>query len=121
MASDTRKKGAAAPATSPMEIWIARARGVGGLIGFAVAYWVCRGQGFAMSDAILRGLGGAVALSLVAWWSALLVIQALMRAAGAQAQREAYVAAAEVAAAQQAADASYGRRSSAGFGADEPT
>lgn len=99
MAADKKKaKGGAPPAASPMEVWIARARGVGGLIGFAVAFWVCRGQGFAMSDAILRGLVGAVALSLVAWWSALLVIQALMRAAAAQAQREAYAAAAEAAA-----------------------
>lgn len=104
MAKD-KKKGADAKkgaAETPMQIWITRARGVGALIGFAVSWWVCRGQGFAMSDAILRGLMGAVAMSLVAWWSALLVIQALMRSAVAQAAREARQAAvAQAAAAMQ--------------------
>ena len=28
-----------------------------------------------MADAILRGLGGAIAMSLVAWWSTLMVIR----------------------------------------------
>ena len=39
---------------------------------------------------MLRGLVGALALSLVAWWSALLVIQALMRAAVVQTTAEGY-------------------------------
>lgn len=102
MAKDATKKkggGKQAPAETPMQIWITRARGIGALTGFAVAWWVCRGQGFAMSDAILRGLVGAMAMSLVAWWSALLVIQALMRSAAAQAAREAREAAAAQAAA----------------------
>ena len=44
-------------------------------------------------------------MSLVAWWSALLVLQALMRSAAAQANREALEAAAAQAAAAQEADA----------------
>ncbi len=108
-----KKKGGDGSATSPMQFWVTRSKGVGGLVGFLIAYWVCRGQGFAVSDAILRGLGGAIAMSLVAWWSTLMVITALMRSAAAQTQREAELAVAEAAAAQQAADASYGRRPSA--------
>jgi hypothetical protein len=114
--SKDKKKGKgkdAGAAASPMDAWVAKAKGLGAAVGFAIAFWVCRGQGFAMPDAILRGLGGAVALSLVAWRSALMVIQALMRSAVAQAQREAYTAAAEAAAGQDAADASFGRRPSA--------
>ncbi len=107
------KKGGDAAAASPMELWTARARGVGGIIGFLIAYQVCRGQGFAQADAIIRGLGGAVAMSLVAWWLTLMVIQALMRSAAAQAVREEQAAAAAQAAASAAQDASYGRRPSA--------
>ncbi len=103
-------KGAAA--AGPMDAWISRARGIGAILGFLIAFQVCRGQGFATSDAILRGLGGAVVLSLVAWWSALLVIQALMRSAAAQTHREAQLAAAQAAVAAQEADASFGRRPS---------
>ena len=84
---------AAATAETPMDAWVARARGAGALIGFAIAFWICRRQGFPMTDAVLRGLIGAVALSLVSWWSALLVIQALMRAAAVQTTAESYAAA----------------------------
>ena len=100
-----------------MQFWVTRAKGAGALVGFAIAFYVTRGQGFALPDAIFRGLAGAVAMSLVAWWSSLMVITALMRSAVAQAQREAQIAVAEAAAAQQAADASYGRRPVAG---DDP-
>ena len=79
-------KGGGAP-TTPMDMWVARARGVGALIGFAIAFWICHRQGFTTTDAVLRGLIGAVALSLVSWWSALLVIQALMRAAAVETSR----------------------------------
>lgn len=106
-------KGGKAPAASPMEIWVTRARGIGAIVGFLVAYKVCRGQGFAQPDAIIRGLGGAIAMSLVAWYSALLVIQALMRSAAAQAVREEQAAAAAQAAVAAAHDANYGRRPSA--------
>lgn len=106
-------KGDAASA-SPMQFWVTRAKGAGALVGFAIAFYVTRGQGFAVPDAIIRGLGGAIAMSLVAWWSSLMVITALMRSAAAQAQREAQIAVAEAAAAREAADASYGRRPSAG-------
>jgi hypothetical protein len=100
----------AATEPSPMEEWVARARGVGLVVGFLVAFLVCRDQGFPMADAILRGLVGAAVLSVVAWWSALMVIQALMRAAAAQAVREAEEAAAQMAAARQEADAVMARR-----------
>ena len=87
---------------SPMDTWISRARGVGAILGFLIAFWVCRRQGFTLTDAALRGLVGAIALSLVAWWSSLLIIQALMRAAADQTTREAYAAAAEAQAQAQA-------------------
>ena len=111
---DAKAKGAGDAAASPMQFWVTRAKGAGALLGFVIAFYVTRGQGFAMPDAIFRGLGGAIAMSLIAWWSALMVIPALMRSAAAQAQREAQIAAAEAAATQQAADASYGRRPGAG-------
>ena len=102
-------KGAGAE-TSPMEEWVTRARGVGLVVGFLVVFLVCHRQGFPTADAILRGLVGAAVLSVVAWWSALMVIQALMRAAAAQAVREAQAAAAQMAAARQEADAVMARR-----------
>jgi hypothetical protein len=111
MAAKGKAKGtAAAGEASPMEEWVTRARGFGLVIGFAVAFMVCRNQGFPLADAILRGLVGAAVLSVVAWWSALMVIQALMRAAAAQAVREAQAAAAQMAAARQEADAVMTRR-----------
>jgi len=98
MAKDKGAKGKGAKdgeaAVTPMEEWVARARGLGLVIGFIVSFYVCRGQGFPLADAVLRGLLGAAVLSVVSWWSALLVIQALMRAAAAQSQREAEQAAA---------------------------
>lgn len=105
-----------APPASPMDAWISRARGIGAILGFLIAFQVCRGQGFATSDAILRGLAGAVVMSLVAWWSALLVIQALMRSAAAQTHHEAQLAAARAAVAAQEAEASFGRRPSDAMG-----
>lgn len=91
------KKGAAAKggaeAETPMNTWVVRARGIGALLGFTIAFWICHRQGFPTTDAVLRGLIGAVALSLVSWWSALLVIQALMRAAVVQTTRDGYAAA----------------------------
>lgn len=95
MAGRATKKGSAGQGEppSPMEVWIGRARGIGAILGFLIAFWVCRRQGFDVADAALRGLVGAVGLSLVAWWSSLLVIQALMRSAVVQTQREAEAAA----------------------------
>jgi hypothetical protein len=103
-------KGAAQAEASPMEEWVTRARGVGLVVGFLIVFLVCRNQGFPIADAILRGLVGAAVLSVVAWWSALMVIQALMRAAAAQARAEAEAAAAQMAAARQEADAVLSRR-----------
>jgi len=110
MAARSKKKGGSkaddAPGT-PMDMWVARARGAGALIGFAIAFWICHRQGFTTTDAVLRGLIGAVALSLVSWWSALLVIQALMRAAAVQTTPDGYDAAqAQAQARAQAAAAS---------------
>ncbi|WP_217915219.1 hypothetical protein [Miltoncostaea marina] len=102
-----RPKDGAAPAPSPLGLWVGRARAVGALVGFAVVFWACRNGGFGAVDATLRGLLGAAALSLVSWWSALLVVQALVRSAVAQAHREARAAAERVAAAR-AADAPVG-------------
>lgn len=108
-ATKTKKKKGAADADaapSPMELWIGRARGVGAILGFLIAFWVCRRQGFDLADAALRGLVGAVGLSLAAWWSSLLIIQALMRSAADQTNREAYAAAEAQARAQAEARAS---------------
>ena len=96
MAGRSAKKGGSRDeeqAPSPMEMWIGRARGVGAILGFLIAFWVCRRQGFDVADAALRGLVGAIGLSLVAWWSSLLIIQALMRSAVDQTNREALAAA----------------------------
>ena len=104
--TSTKKKGAEGDAApSPMDTWISRARGVGAILGFLIAFWVCRRQCFDVADAALRGLIGAIALSLVAWWSSLLVIQALMRSAADQTNREAYAAAEAQARAQAEARA----------------
>lgn len=84
-------------------VWTQRARGVGLLIGFAVAFWVSRREGLPMSDAALRGVLGALAMSVVCWWCALLVITALIRSA-LHRQNEAHAdAARRVADAQTAA------------------
>lgn len=113
MAAKPKAKDAAAE-PSPMDEWVSRARGVGLVVGFLVAFLVCRNQGFPVADAILRGLVGAAVLSVVAWWSALMVIQALMRAAAAQTIREAEQAAAQMAAARHEADAVMARRGAPG-------
>ncbi len=80
-------------------LWTQRARGIGLLLGFGIAYWISRGEGLPTSDAILRGVVGAFAMSLVCWWCALLVIQALMRTAVSR-QNEDMVAA-QIAATQE--------------------
>lgn len=111
MAKQAKGSSKDAATESPMALWVGRARAIGGLVGFAIAFWVCRRQGFPPADAVLRGLVGAIAMSLVAWWSALMVLQALMRSAAAQTNREAL----EAAQAQLAAnDAAFARRTPAG-------
>jgi hypothetical protein len=87
-AGTARKGTGDEPEVSPTELWVARARGAGAVLGFLIAFWVCRREGLETTDAILRGLVGAVALALVSWWSALMVLTALVRAAAAQARRE---------------------------------
>jgi hypothetical protein len=112
------KGGTGAAADSPTALWVGRARAIGALVGFAIAFQVCRGQGFPVADAVIRALVAAAGMSLVAWWSALLVLQALMRSAVAQADREALEVAAAQAAAAQAADPAVTRR---GLTMDEPS
>ncbi|MEQ8835040.1 MAG: hypothetical protein RIB67_11445 [Miltoncostaeaceae bacterium] len=85
-------------AAAKMRLWVGRARAGGALLGFALGMWVCRRAGIPLVDATLRSLVGAAVLSLVAWWSTLLVIQALMRTAAAQRNQEIEVALAEAAA-----------------------
>lgn len=75
---------AGAPVPVSLGLWIARARSVGALIGFGVAFLVCRRAGLPLADAALRGLAGALALWLVAWWCALTVVTALVRTAAEQ-------------------------------------
>ncbi len=79
-------------------LWTQRARGLGLLLGFAIAFWISRQEGLPTADALLRGVLGAFAMSLVCWWSALMVIQALMRTA-VHRQNEQIAAAMEFAAA----------------------
>jgi hypothetical protein len=71
----------AAAGPSAVAVWAGRARAIGALIGFAVAFWVSRRAGIGTTDAALRGLLGAVAFSLVTWFAALLVIGGLVRTA----------------------------------------
>jgi hypothetical protein len=85
----------------PIAVWTQRARGVGLLIGFAVTFLVSHGEGLPLADSVLRGVLGAFAMSLVAWWCALMVIRALMRSAVAR-QNDDVRAAAEAAATQEA-------------------
>lgn len=72
--------------------WTQRARGIGLLLGFGVAFWVSRGEGLPTPDCVLRGVVGGLAMSLVTWWCALMVIQALMRTAVTRQRAEALVA-----------------------------
>jgi hypothetical protein len=95
----------AAAEVTPMTLWVGRARAAGALLGFAVALWVCHRQGLGLVDSTLRALIAGAGFSLVAWWSALLTIQGLMRAAVAQRRREEEAARAEAVAARAAAAA----------------
>lgn len=85
MAKDAKPEKAAKTAKGgdpgAVGLWTQRARGIGLLMGFGITYWISRGEGLPTPDAILRGVVGAIAMSLVCWWCALLVIQALMRTA----------------------------------------
>lgn len=90
-------------------LWTQRSRGIGLLLGFGITYWISRGEGLPTSDAILRGVVGAIAMSLVCWWCALLVIQALMRTAVSR-QNEDLVAAQIAATRDEEPDESEGQR-----------
>lgn len=85
-------------AAAKMRLWVSRARAGGALLGFALGMWVCRRAGIPLVDATLRSLAAAVALSLVTWWSTLMVIQALMRTAAVQRRAQTEAAIAEAAA-----------------------
>jgi len=75
-------------AQGAISVWTQRARGVGLLLGFAVTFLVSRSEGLPVADSALRGVLGALAMSLVTWWSALLVITGLMRSAVARQNAE---------------------------------
>lgn len=89
-----------AEAAARMRLWVARARAGGALAGFALGMLVCRRAGIPLVDATLRSLLAGAALSLVSWWSTLLVLQALIRTAAVQRREEVAAAMAEAAAAQ---------------------
>jgi hypothetical protein len=97
-----------AATVTPMDVWVGRARTAGALLGFLLGLWVCHRQGLGLVDSTLRALVAAAGLSLVAWWSALLAIQGLMRAAAAQREREREAALAAIAAARAEAAAAEG-------------
>lgn len=85
--------------------WTRRARGVGLLLGFAVAFLMSRRAGLPWTDAALRGVVGAFAMSLVLWWCTLMVIQGLIRTALMRRNEAREKAYAEIIAAQEAAAA----------------
>lgn len=90
----------AVEAAARMRLWVGRARAAGALAGFALGMFVCRRAGIPLADATLRSLAAGAALSLVSWWSTLLVLQALIRTAAVQRHAEVSTAMAEAAAAQ---------------------
>lgn len=88
-------------AAARMRLWVRRARALGALGGFGLTLWLSDRAGIPLVDGVLRGLLAAVAFSFVAWWSTLLVLQALMRSAAAQHRDEMERAMREAAAAEQ--------------------
>ncbi|MFN8109689.1 MAG: hypothetical protein U0Y82_07560 [Thermoleophilia bacterium] len=82
-------KGAKGAQPNAVALWTQRARGIGLLLGFAIAFWVSRGEGLPTEDCLLRGVGGAIALSVVTWWCSLMIIQAVMRTAAHRQHMEA--------------------------------
>jgi signal transduction histidine kinase len=105
---DRTRKAASGPTTpephdeaaARMRLWVARARAVGALTGFTIGMLACRRAELPLADATLRSLLAALALALVAWWSTLLVLQALIRTAAVQRHAEIEAALAEAAAAE---------------------
>ncbi len=88
-----RKGGGAAAETAakdpgPIGVWTQRARGIGLLIGFAVTFLVSRNEGLPVADSALRAVGGALVMSVVCWWCALMVITGLIRTALARQNAE---------------------------------
>ena len=69
---------------STIAYWSHRARGIGLLLGFAITFWISRGEDLPLADSVLRAVVGAFAMSLVCWWCALLVLQGVMRGAAAR-------------------------------------
>lgn len=92
------RTGEAPAGAGAVGVWTQRARGAGLLMGFAVTTLVSRREGLPLADSALRGVAGALAMSLVCWWCALLVITALMRSALARQNAEIAEALAEAAA-----------------------
>jgi hypothetical protein len=99
-ATSTSEPEEAVEAAARMRLWVGRARAGGALVGFILGMFVCRRAGIPLSDATLRSLLAGAALSLVAWWSTLLVLQALIRTAAVRRHEEVSAAMAQAAAAQ---------------------
>jgi hypothetical protein len=99
-ATSTSEPEEAVEAAARMRLWVGRARAGGALVGFILGMFVCRRAGIPLADATLRSLLAGAALSLVAWWSTLLVLQALIRTAAVRRHEEVSAAMAQAAAAQ---------------------
>ncbi|MCB0881000.1 MAG: hypothetical protein KDC33_02130 [Thermoleophilia bacterium] len=84
-----------------IDLWTQRAKGIGLLAGFAVAFLVSYRAGLPWADATIRGVIGGLVMSVVAWWCSLMVIQGLIRTAMVNARLERDRAAAEAAAAAE--------------------
>jgi hypothetical protein len=100
-------------ASGAVSVWTTRARGVGLLVGFAVAFAMSYREQLPLADCALRGIIGALVFALVCWWTALLVIQAFMRNALARQNAEFAAATAEATAAAEAEMARYMNQSTA--------
>jgi hypothetical protein len=94
-------------ASGAVSVWTTRARGIGLLVGFAVAFTMSYREQLPLADCALRGIIGALVFALVCWWTALLVIQAFMRNALSRQNAEFAAATAEATAAAEAEMARY--------------
>lgn len=74
----TKASGTGAAGLNQVNAWVGWARAWGGVVGFALATLLARMGGMPWSDAMLRGLVGALILSFTAWWCTLLIFRGLI-------------------------------------------